>query len=138
VVRKKKGISDEHFFHYWKENHGPLVRSFAETLKARKYVQSHLLDHPVAEIGRQFRGTKPPYDGLTEVWWDSADELMEVLLSPEGREANKTLLEDEARFCELAECSIFITQEHEIFDYTDKGLTAVTSQDASELSGGEE
>ncbi len=131
VVRKKKGITHAHFYKYWKENHGPLVRSCAQALRAKKYVQSHTLDNPVGEIGRQVRGTRPAYDGITEVWWDSVEDLAEALQTPEGREANKTLIQDEARFCELADCSIFLTQEHEIFDFTEEGLSAVTTGAAS-------
>ncbi|MDP0489520.1 MAG: EthD domain-containing protein [Verrucomicrobiota bacterium JB023] len=119
-VRKKEGMSDEDFFKYWKENHGPLVRSVAKTLKARRYVQSHLIDTAVNDIGRQFRGTKEAYDGITEVWWDSVEVLNDALQTPEGKEANKLLIEDEARFCELADCSVFLTEEHEIFDYRDE------------------
>ena len=74
-VRKKPELSDEEFFRYWKENHGPLVKSFAETLHARKYVQSHTIETYVNDVGRQFRGTKPAYDGITEVWWDSVEDL---------------------------------------------------------------
>lgn len=95
------------------------------------------MDNPVGEIGRQFRGTAPAYDGITEVWWDSAEDLAEALQTPEGREANKTLLQDEARFCEMAESSIFLTTEHEIFDFRESGYPAVKEEVASELSAGE-
>lgn len=115
-VRKKKGTSDEDFYRYWKENHGPLVRSFAETMGSLKYVQSHTIDTVVTEVARQVRGTRPPYDGITEVWFESLEALSEMLQTEEGKAANKTLIEDEARFCELAESSIFLTEEHVIFD----------------------
>jgi uncharacterized protein (TIGR02118 family) len=117
-VRKKKGTSDEEFYRYWKENHGPLVRSFAKTLGAVKYVQSHTVDTVVNDVAREVRGTKPGYDGLTEVWFDSSvDGVAAMLQTEEGKAANKTLIEDEARFCELAECEVFLTEEHVIFDY---------------------
>jgi uncharacterized protein (TIGR02118 family) len=116
-VRRRPEMSPEAFRKYWLENHGPLVRSFATTLKARRYVQSHTLDNPLLNAAaQQPRGTKPPYDGITELWWDSIEDLAAALQSPEGQEANRLLAEDEARFCDLPNCSVFFTQEHTIFD----------------------
>lgn len=117
-VRKKEGTSDEEFYRYWKENHGPLVKSFAETMGSLKYVQSHTIDTVLNEVGREVRGMRQAYDGITEVWFESAEALNAMLQTEQGKEANKTLIEDEARFCELAECSVFLTEEHTIFDRT--------------------
>ena len=115
-VRKKKGTSDEDFYRYWKENHGPLVKSFADTMGSLKYVQSHTIDTVLNEVGREVRGMRQAYDGITEVWFESADALNAMLHTDEGKAANTALIEDEARFCELAECSVFLTEEHVIFD----------------------
>jgi uncharacterized protein (TIGR02118 family) len=116
-VRRRPEMSPEAFRKYWLENHGPLVRSFATALKAKRYVQSHTLDNPLLNAAaQQPRGTKPAYDGITEVWWDSVEDLAAALQSPEGQEANRILAEDEARFCDLPNSSVFFTQEHTIFD----------------------
>ena len=115
-VRRRPELSREDFCKYWLENHGPLVRSFAAALGARRYVQSHTLDHPLLNAAaQQPRGTKPPYDGITELWWDSAETLAAALQTPEGMRANLTLTEDEGRFCDLPNCSVFFTEEHTIF-----------------------
>src|SRR6185312_7109840 len=115
-VRRHPSKSPEAFRKYWLENHGPLVRSFAKTLRAKRYVQSHTLDTPLNAAAQQPRGSKPAYDGITELWWDNAEDLIAALSSPEGQAANKTLAEDEARFCDLPNCSVFFTEEHTIFD----------------------
>ena len=59
------------------------------------------------------------YDGITEVWFQSVEALNAMLQTEEGKVANKALIEDEATFCELAECSVFLTEEHTIFDRMD-------------------
>ncbi len=115
-VRRHPNITPEAFRKYWLEKHGPLVRSFAQALHARRYVQSHTLDSPLNGYAQQPRGTKPPYDGITEIWWDKPDDVVAALGTPEGREANTILAQDEARFCDLPNCSVFFTEEHTIFD----------------------
>ncbi|MEM9080540.1 MAG: EthD domain-containing protein [Verrucomicrobiota bacterium] len=114
-MRKHPELSDEEFYRYWRENHGPLVKSFAEAMGAKRYVQSHTLDTVVNEVGRQVRGMRQAYDGITEVWFESVEALEAMLQTEEGKAANKALIEDEARFCDLKECSVFLTEEHEIF-----------------------
>ncbi len=115
VVRRHPDISPEAFRKYWLENHGPLVRKNAKALRAKRYVQSHTLDIPPNQLARQIRGAQPPYDGITELWWDSIEDLIAAAQTPEGQQANLTLAQDEARFCDLPNCSVFFTEEHTIF-----------------------
>jgi uncharacterized protein (TIGR02118 family) len=115
VVKRRPELSPEAFRKYWLENHGPLVRKCAPAMRVKRYVQSHTLDIPLNQIAQQVRGTQPPYDGLTELWWDSIEDLVAAAQSPEGQQANLTLAQDEARFCDLANCSVFFTEEHTIF-----------------------
>jgi uncharacterized protein (TIGR02118 family) len=114
-VRRRPEMTPEQFRKYWLENHGPLVRSCAKALRARKYVQSHTLDTPLNQVVRQARGTKEPYDGLTEIWWDSFEDALAAAQTPEGQRANQLLAEDEARFCDLPNCAVFFSEEHTIF-----------------------
>ena len=115
-VHRKAGMSPEEFYRYWKEDHGPLVKSYAEALQAQRYVQSHLLESPLNEGAQGGRGAAGPYDGITEIWWNSHDELLAAMQTPEGVAAHGKLIEDEARFCDLSRSSIFLTEEHTIFD----------------------
>ena len=115
VVRRRPDVSPETFRKYWLENHGPLVRSLAKELRAKRYIQSHTMDTPLNQLTRQARGTQPPYDGLTELWFDSIEDLLAAAQTPEGLQANLTLAQDEARFCDLPNCSVFFTEEHTIF-----------------------
>ena len=115
VVRRRPDVSPEAFRKYWLESHGPLVRKQAQALRAKRYVQSHTLDIPFNQLAQQIRGTQPPYDGLTELWWDSIEDLIAASHTPEGQQANLALAQDEATFCDLPNCSVFFTEEHTIF-----------------------
>jgi uncharacterized protein (TIGR02118 family) len=115
-VRRLPGLTLEEFNKYWLEKHGPLVKSYATALKARRYVQSYLMDSRLNDIVRQPRGAAEPYDGITEIWWDSVEDLIAANQTPEGQEANHRLAQDEARFVDLSRSSVFFTQEHTVFD----------------------
>ena len=115
VVRRRPDVSSEAFRKYWLEQHGPLVRSHAQALRAKRYVQSHTLDTPLNHVVRQARGTQAPYDGLTELWFDKIEDVLAAAQTPEGQEANLALAQDEAKFCDLPNCSVFFTEEHTIF-----------------------
>ena len=114
-LRRRSDIGVEQCHTYWLEKHGLLMRSFAKSLRARRYVQSHLLQTPLNALIQQARGTQEPYDGIAEVWCDSIEDVIKALRTPEGQQANLLLAEDEGRFCDLAHCSVFFTQEHTIF-----------------------
>jgi uncharacterized protein (TIGR02118 family) len=113
-VRRRADIEPAEFYRYWKDDHGPLVRSVAETIGVVRYVQSHTIDTPINDILRASRDTEPRYDGVAELWWDSMETFVAGSSSPEGQEAAARLLEDEGRFIDLPATSIFLTEEHEI------------------------
>lgn len=115
-VRRHPDLSAEEFHRYWLERHGPLVRSVAEAIGARRYVQSHTTQPRVNEALATSRGSAEPYDGIAEVWFDGPDEMMAASAAQQGLDAGKQLLEDEARFIDLAHSRLFMTEEHEIFD----------------------
>jgi hypothetical protein len=79
-----------------------------------RYVQSHLIEGAGSDGFRASRGSGEPYDGITEVWFDSL-EAMGASSSAEAIAAGEQLLADEQRMLDLPKCSIFLTVEHEIF-----------------------
>ena len=60
-ITKRPGLTDDEFFHYWKNVHGPIG---ARIPHLRKLVQSHR---------RSVEGDKyqPDYDGMAELWFDN-------------------------------------------------------------------
>jgi len=112
--RRRPELSREEFQRTWLDDHGPLVRRLRAAIPAmRRYVQSHTLDTPANAAIRASRGSAEAYDGITEVWFDDLAALGAT--SEEATRAARQLLEDEARFIDLAHSSVFLTVEHEIF-----------------------
>ena len=116
VVQARDDIALEEFHRYWREEHGPLVASVAEDIGARKYVQSHTIDTPLNQTLVESRGMAPIHQGITEVWWDSLEDLQTRMASDAGTKAAARLLEDEAKFIDFSRSTIFLTEEHPIFD----------------------
>jgi hypothetical protein len=116
--RRNPNLSVEDFQRSWLNDHGPLVRSLRKAFpQMRRYVQSHTLHAASAPIW-QARGTKEPYDGITEVWIESLESL--GVAPEEAIEAGQKLLKDEQRLLDLSQSAIFLTEEHEIFGFDDR------------------
>jgi uncharacterized protein (TIGR02118 family) len=113
---RRADISPEEFYDYWVNTHGPKVKDAAAAMRARRYVQSHTCAPELNEVFLKSRGLAPPYDGITEVWWDSVEELKAAMASPDGSEVMAKLMEDETHFIDFSQSRVFITTEHLIFD----------------------
>jgi len=101
---------------YWRMNHGPLLRSFAQALRVRRYIQVHMLQTPLNNIPREARGKmEDPFMGHAELWYDRA-ELSAALTTPEAARANESLFADEAKFCDFKRSALWVAKEHVFID----------------------
>ena len=101
-ITKKGSLTDQEFFDYWENIHGPIGTRIP---RLRKLVQSHRLTIP----GDKHR---PDYDGMVELWFDDLEALTAARESPEW----KASTEDEANFIDHNEVAYFVSEEHVIFD----------------------
>jgi len=107
-------MTREQFQDYWLNKHGPFFQENAGDMNAKKYVQSHTLDTPLNEVMRSSRGMLPEYDGVAEVWFESEEDLVAAMSSPEGRTLSAALLKDEGNFIDHSKSSAFLVREHEL------------------------
>lgn len=114
VVRRRSDVEPAEFHRYWRDQHGPLVRSLQSVLGIRRYVQTHRLETPMNDLLRASRRALEPFEGVAELWWDDLDALVAATSSTEGSAAGRTLLEDEARFIDLEHSALWLGQETEI------------------------
>ena len=112
-ITRNPDMTREDFKDYWMNKHGPFFMENAGAMRAKKYVQSHTIDTPLNEELRISRGMQSEYDGVAEVWFESEEDMMEAMSSPEAQKLSAALQEDEGNFIDHARSSAFIVKEHE-------------------------
>ena len=107
-------LTREAFQTYWFDHHAPLVKSVSETLRIRRYVQTHSLPAEVSVGLRASRGGPEDYDGVAELWWDTVEDAMPKHPSQAMIDAGRMLLEDERKFIDLARSPLWWGEERVI------------------------
>jgi uncharacterized protein (TIGR02118 family) len=115
-AKRHPSMSRAEFQDYWLNHHGPLFQTFADTYRAVRYVQSHTINSPLNENIRKSRGMSEAYDGVGEIWWQSEEDFLAAINSPEGQKLRTMFVEDEAKFVDLSASSAFFTVEHVLID----------------------
>lgn len=111
-LKRKPGLSLEEFHDYWLNKHGPLVRQHQKALRMVRYVQLHAIDTKLSAGMQAARGAPEGFDGVAELWWESLEDLEASTSDPAAREAGRILLEDEAKFIDLANSPLWFGEEH--------------------------
>lgn len=104
-------LSREAFQDYWFNTHGPLVKSVAEVLRIKRYLQLHSFDPSLSADTRASRAGPEQYDGVAELWWNSMDDLVANAGNEAAREAGRMLLEDERKFIDLSKSPLWWGEE---------------------------
>ncbi len=63
------------------------------------------MDTPLNEEFRESRGMLAECDGVAEVWFESEEDMIEAMSSPEGQKLGAALFEDEGRFVDHSRSS---------------------------------
>ncbi len=108
LIKKKRGMSRQHFIKYYENHHAPLGISKVPNL--RRYIR-----HYISPFGNDVYAADEdsPYDVLTEIWFDDEQEFrkgMEYLSDPETA---RLIGEDEERLFERSSIRFMIMEDHE-------------------------
>jgi uncharacterized protein (TIGR02118 family) len=113
-LRRREELSREEFQRYWREDHAPLVRKHKDALGILRYVQVHTDYGPMTEALRKSRNALEPYDGVAELWYESIEAMQASGANPDARAAGRALYEDEQKFIDLENSSIWVGSEFEV------------------------
>jgi uncharacterized protein (TIGR02118 family) len=112
-LRRRPDMTRDDFQAYWRDQHAPLVARHAGALRIRRYVQTHARESELGAAQSAARGSEiDAYDGQAELWWDSLDDIVAAVSTPDGQQAALELLEDERRFIDLERSPLWIGEEH--------------------------
>jgi len=115
-LRHPTQLSEDQAQLYWRTNHGPLIRSVAQGMRMRRYLQVHRYEETLEQQLRASRGTTvAPYTGHAEAWFDRAD-LLTIAQTPEGKQAMALAVEDEAKFIDFSKSAMWIAKERVFID----------------------
>lgn len=117
LVPRPKHIPPKLFHEHWLEKHSLIAKSAAPALRMKRYVQSHVIASPTIDgFGEGRDWTPNPYSGMTEVWWDSEQEMAAGFASEEGQKASLLLAEDERNVTDNT-VIVWAAKEYEIFNF---------------------
>jgi len=114
VFRRLPSLSLGECHHYWRENHGSLVRQRAATIGLRRYAQVSRLDDQLNERLETWGGTMEQYDGIADLYWKDYEDLLTSFSKPEAQLSDEALREDERRFIDAARSSLWLAREEVI------------------------
>jgi len=125
MLRKREQVSNEEFYDYWLRKHAPLVAGLANDLNVLRYVQVHTEHDPVNEAMAAARGgMEPVYDGVAELWFESRKTLLEAFETDAGKKAAALLVEDEAKFIDLAASPLWLAHDYPQVNPTPENILA--------------
>ena len=115
-LHRSPALTRAQFQSYWHDTHGPLVRSHAETLGIRAYVQTHTIDDPVNDLLVTGRNSPEVYDGIAEIWFDSLENLHSRFADESTYPVTAEIFEDEKKFIDHERSPIFIAEEKTVIE----------------------
>jgi hypothetical protein len=113
-VSRREDVPIEDFRRFWNDKHfSDLYREYAEVYKTKGIKKNLVLKVPMNSTIWEKQGTRKPYDGVIEVSWDSAKELVELFNTPEADELRRKIGEYEEQFIDKSRSSVFFTEYQE-------------------------
>ncbi len=109
-VRRKPGLSKQDFRDQW-AGYGEKVKAVAEASNSKRCVLSTALVVEQNMDIMQSRGTKAPYDGMAEIWWDRGGDVIAFLESSSDGELLEDLRRAQESFMDLPNCTFFFASE---------------------------
>lgn len=116
VNYRRADLTPEEFQRHWLEVHAPLVCGMQDAIGIRRYVQNHPLPPEALAKYASARGMDPEDmpDGITEAWWDSAEDMDAAFASEEGQQAAQLMLEDERKFVDSTRSLVILSEQRTI------------------------
>ncbi len=85
-MKRRDDVSAEQFRNYWNDPRFTELIDRMQAMFGVKQAKKSLTLSVQANVRiRDLRGTREPYDGVLEYWWEEASALMDIADTPEGQ-----------------------------------------------------
>jgi uncharacterized protein (TIGR02118 family) len=107
LLKRRPGMTREEFIRYHRTSH---AKTFMADPTIRRLCRRYVQSHPVAPEAEGL--PEPPFDGIAEVWFDSAADLREAFSSDTYLANVRT---DELKFIDLEHSVDLVTEEKHVW-----------------------
>ena len=116
-VRRRQDVSLEEFREKWRQ-YGELIKAGAVATGGVRCTLSTTLAVKQNLMFAVKRGTQEPFDGVAEIWFESAPALIAAMERPESRAGLAKFQAYQESFVDLERSSFFFAVEDEVFDWS--------------------
>jgi len=109
-VRRKPGLSKQEFREEWLR-YGELVKEIAGASQAVRRIMSTSLQVDQNLDIMQSRGTKAPYDGMVEIWWEQGAGVVAFMQTSVAHEMIDGLRRSQEKFMDLPNSTFFFASD---------------------------
>lgn len=110
-VGRRADISIEEFRSFWNDEHySMLLKEYNQVFRTTGFKKNLVLKVPMNSIILDRQGTRKPYDGVIEMSWNSAQELVTASYTPEAKELRRKIEEYEKVFVDKTRSALFFTE----------------------------
>ena len=95
-IQRRADLSFDEFMTHWTQIHANLISENASALGIVKYIQLHRPDR--SEQARTHSASRPQFDGIAEVWYESEDHFRALGKSDGSCAAAEKVIEDQKKF----------------------------------------
>lgn len=131
ALRRSSDVSFEAFQQTWKTQHAAIYQEKHKALGFSRYSQFHSLQDPESATADRYRGVMAkPFDGVTELWFESQAAAEDFLNSEIWKD---DIYEDEKRFVDHAESAAWIAYDCPQVNPTPETIIASTESSLIKL-----
>lgn len=116
-VRRKPEVSLADFREKWRA-YGEMIKAGAVVLGGVRCTLSTALAVEENLLFALRRGTQEPFDGIAEIWFESAPAAIAILKRPDWHEGLARFQAFQESFVDMEQSSFFYAIEDEVFDWS--------------------
>ncbi len=110
-MKRRQDVSLDQFRKYWNDpRFTDLLARMQAMFGAKRATRNLTLSVEANVVVREMRGTREPYDGVLEYWWDEARALLDIVDTPEAQKLIDEMRAYQSQFVDFSASTAFFTE----------------------------